>query len=339
MLIDILFKNLCQSFCQGSRSKKSGVNITINIMTSKILIFFIKSLSHFYFIVNVFLGTILNTDISKLEWNFSVENHMRCICTTIHYIYFGNNSKSSCSFRIPFTSQVKTLRSCHICVSRNDCKNDCPILTTISFCHFSCDLFNILNLITHRDFGDTREINQSQIGTFVWIDCKFKSLINYSLIATCYFISLWFNSCPNLVEVKVFLLLINIFKDSVRLSGGYIKIHLRLFKWTIRSSRGLLVTTPDPLGRKSRPTMFSKSEDFPLDWVPASKKMYLKQRFLVIRCAHEDLHPWSYRWGWWAYADCRREACLFVPLSTFLIIYQINIIYGLGKHQNVVPGT
>lgn len=39
-------------------------------------------------------------------------------------------------------------------------------------------------------------------------------------------------------------------------------------KCTKRSSRGRLVTTPEPRGRKSRPTIFSKSELFPLDCVP-----------------------------------------------------------------------
>ena len=28
------------------------------------------------------------------------------------------------------------------------------------------------------------------------------------------------------------------------------------------------MTTPEPLGKKSRPTMFSRSELLPLDWVP-----------------------------------------------------------------------
>ena len=37
------------------------------------------------------------------------------------------------------------------------------------------------------------------------------------------------------------------------------------FKWFRRSSRGLLVHTPSPLGRKSRPTIVSKTEDFPAD--------------------------------------------------------------------------
>lgn len=41
-----------------------------------------------------------------------------------------------------------------------------------------------------------------------------------------------------------------------------------LLTWTILNSSGLLVTTPEPLGKKSRPTMFSKSDDLPDDWVP-----------------------------------------------------------------------
>ena len=35
-----------------------------------------------------------------------------------------------------------------------------------------------------------------------------------------------------------------------------------------RISRGRLVTTPFPLGKKSKPTIDSKTEDFPEDWVP-----------------------------------------------------------------------
>lgn len=38
--------------------------------------------------------------------------------------------------------------------------------------------------------------------------------------------------------------------------------------WTSLSSRGLRVTTPEPLGKKSSPTIFYSSELLPLDWVP-----------------------------------------------------------------------
>ena len=42
-------------------------------------------------------------------------------------------------------------------------------------------------------------------------------------------------------------------------------IELRLLEWIILNSSGLLVTTPDPRGKKSNPTMFSNSELFPED--------------------------------------------------------------------------
>ena len=35
------------------------------------------------------------------------------------------------------------------------------------------------------------------------------------------------------------------------------------FIWHKRSSKGLRVTTPSPLGKKSKPTMDSNTEDFP----------------------------------------------------------------------------
>jgi hypothetical protein len=41
------------------------------------------------------------------------------------------------------------------------------------------------------------------------------------------------------------------------------------FTWFRRSSRGLLVTTPSPLGKKSRPTIDSKTDDFPADYPPS----------------------------------------------------------------------
>ena len=40
--------------------------------------------------------------------------------------------------------------------------------------------------------------------------------------------------------------------------------------WTSRNSRGLLVTTPSPRGRKSSPTMDSKRELLPLLYVPST---------------------------------------------------------------------
>lgn len=43
---------------------------------------------------------------------------------------------------------------------------------------------------------------------------------------------------------------------------------LRWSVWTSLNYNGLLVTTPEPRGKKSKPTMFSSKELFPLDCVP-----------------------------------------------------------------------
>ena len=41
-------------------------------------------------------------------------------------------------------------------------------------------------------------------------------------------------------------------------------------RWFKRNSSGRLVQTPSPLGRKSRPTIVSRTEDFPADWPPTT---------------------------------------------------------------------
>lgn len=40
--------------------------------------------------------------------------------------------------------------------------------------------------------------------------------------------------------------------------------------WLRRNSRGLLVTTPSPRGKKSRPTIDSRTDDLPADWPPST---------------------------------------------------------------------
>ena len=52
--------------------------------------------------------------------------------------------------------------------------------------------------------------------------------------------------------------------------GLKLKTNIRGSVWTSLSSKGLRVTTPEPRGRKSSPTIFSRRELFPLDWVPST---------------------------------------------------------------------
>lgn len=56
---------------------------------------------------------------------------------------------------------------------------------------------------------------------------------------------------------------------------------LRGSVWTSLNYKGLRVTTPEPRGKKSKPTIFSKSELLPLDWVPKTailgREIYLSR--------------------------------------------------------------
>ena len=51
--------------------------------------------------------------------------------------------------------------------------------------------------------------------------------------------------------------------------------------WVSCKINGLLVTIPDPLGRKSLPTMCSKTEDLPLLWLPTTT-IYIKKLISVF---------------------------------------------------------
>lgn len=58
--------------------------------------------------------------------------------------------------------------------------------------------------------------------------------------------------------------------DKLENLAGLSRVNIfeNLRKWSRILTRGRRVTMPVPRGRKSRPTMFSKTELLPLDWEP-----------------------------------------------------------------------
>ena len=64
MFINISLKDLCQTLSEGSCSQISGIDISIHWMTSEILLFFVQSNADFHFIVDVFLWSILDPNVS-----------------------------------------------------------------------------------------------------------------------------------------------------------------------------------------------------------------------------------------------------------------------------------
>ncbi len=153
--------------------------------------------------------------------------------------------------------------------------------------------------------------------------CELDSLVYNTFVLACNSVSLRFNLGSDLVEVEIFLLLVEFGEYTIRLCSGCFKIDkLRLTTCTILNYKGRRVTTPEPLGRKSRPTMFSSSDDLPDDWVPKFHWiMYLRRQFWAIKYVNGVLHLWSYRLSWWASSGYRRAACRFVLLFTFCAFF------------------
>jgi len=120
MLVDILLENFSQSLGKRSRSKEFHIHVSINIMIFEVFIFFVQGHPHFYLVVNILLRSVLDSHISELQRNFSVQYHAGSISSSVHDINFSDDTQGSGSFRIPLPSQMQPLRSTHVSVGRNN---------------------------------------------------------------------------------------------------------------------------------------------------------------------------------------------------------------------------
>lgn len=137
--------------------------------------------------------------------------------------------------------------------------------------HVSRHLLHVL-LAPHVDTSDARQIDDGQIGSIVGVDAEFDGVIHDLSALPRHLVSQLLDIRPHFPEVNVLLPRGIVLEDGVRLAVGFacMEEEVRGSVCTRRSSKGRRVTTPDPLGRKSRPTIFSRSELFPLDWVPST---------------------------------------------------------------------
>ena len=135
--------------------------------------------------------------------------------------------------------------------------------------HFSGHLLDVL-LSLDVDARNAGQVDDGEIGSVVGVDTELDGIV-YDLPApTGHIVSQLFDVRPHLSEVGVLLPRSVVLEDCVGLPVRFSCMEGAVLGsvWTRRSSRGRRVTTPDPRGRKSRPTMFSRSELLPLDCVP-----------------------------------------------------------------------
>lgn len=64
MLVDILLQNFGESLGECSSTKIANIDVSINWVIFKVLIFLVKRNAHFNFIVDVFLRSVLDAYVS-----------------------------------------------------------------------------------------------------------------------------------------------------------------------------------------------------------------------------------------------------------------------------------
>lgn len=98
---------------------------------------------HWHSVIDILLRSVDNTNVSKFKKNLLIHKHLLSTGAFVHNINFGNNPYSSLTFSIPLSSKFKSIRCGKILVSGYNTKNNSFRITTISFCHFCCDSFDV----------------------------------------------------------------------------------------------------------------------------------------------------------------------------------------------------
>jgi hypothetical protein len=76
---------------------------------AEIHLFFLNGFSNWDLVDNIFLGSVLDTDVTHSEVNLLVENHTLGIGSSVHDINLGDNTDGSDTFGINLSCHLKTI--------------------------------------------------------------------------------------------------------------------------------------------------------------------------------------------------------------------------------------
>ena len=111
-------------------------------------------------ILDILLGSVLDSDEAQPELDLLIHDHAFGIGTSVHNIDLRDNTDSSDALRIDSTRHTQTFLSSHICVGGDDAENDCSGVRDIPLGHGSRDLLNICRLAFNRNERDAWQIDQ-----------------------------------------------------------------------------------------------------------------------------------------------------------------------------------
>jgi hypothetical protein len=220
MLVDVLLQHLRQSLGEGTRPQELGIEVSVDGVIPEILVLLVQRLAHPHLVVDVLLRTVLDPHVPQLQRNLAVGDHGSSVSPSVHDVDLRDHSQRTGALGVPTPGQVQPLRSSHVSVGRNNSQDNCPFLSTVTFGHFDSDLFDVCDLVPHGNLSDSRQVDESQVGTLVRVDSQFDGLVDNTLVPASHFLSLVLNGLPNVVEVRVLLVLAQLLEDAVGLGSG-----------------------------------------------------------------------------------------------------------------------
>lgn len=217
---------------------------------------------------NVSLWSILNANVSQLEWDFSlVQKQATSISATVHDINLRDASDSPLSVDINFPSQMKHFVVGDILISWNYAQDNSAGLLHILLYHLGGHLKNVLVLAVYRNARQPRQINNCKVGAIRRVNIQNYWPVNYVLAISAHFLSQEFDAFLDLSEIGHF------FRQLGELSVWLFQIflvHHPDLEWSPRDNSLHDCTSTEPLGRKSSPTICSTSELLPELWLPTA---------------------------------------------------------------------
>jgi len=130
-------------------------------MACEVFLFLSNGHGYWNCVNNIFLGSVLNTDITHAKWNLLIHNHAFGVGTSVHDVNFGDDTDSADTLWVELSRHLETVGGSHISVGRHDTKNDGARITDVPVGHGASDLLNVVGLVCDSDTCDTGQVNQS----------------------------------------------------------------------------------------------------------------------------------------------------------------------------------
>ncbi len=175
-----------------------------------------NSILHRYLVNDIFLGSVLDTNVSESQRYLLVHKHLLCVCTAIHNVDLRNDTDSTHTSFINFASHLQAVRVGDIRVGRNNTEDNSAGVTHVAMAHSASDLLDVFRLVTDSDTCDTGQIDEGQVRTSVGEDLKHNWFVNDVFVSTTDLISKPVNVVAHLTEVSKLLPRNLVWEDTVR---------------------------------------------------------------------------------------------------------------------------